>query len=164
MEGRILLHGTKAFNGVDSYDELIPLQRVLDIHNHSEWEICASTKAIGPVGIIIYNWTPLAYYNRDACSKLVDGHREVSKLRMKYKCSEDTFFNEPCEFSHNEAIIKDVYIHSVWISEGYLWENEDDTNFIKLLQEISTKYNIMVVDDNYLQLGVLSKIAEWHRG
>ncbi len=131
-------HGLAAYSGTFSPDKAI--DNAKDLINNPSWEICCSTRPIGPIGLVI-NGTVITASNVDLCSMIDrnNGKRffEVSKddhrackgiIHYAYQLKK--------QWDHDEIVTKDNTVVAVWVKD---WASDE---FRKYADELCKQYNV----------------------
>ena len=115
FDDRYYFHGTMAYNHCTIEESM---QRILDVNSNPSWQICCSTRPLGPCGIMVKG-DVIAVSNIDLCSQLDDngrryydaGHWRASSMVYSLKDIDNT------KWHHNEIVVRDHYIASLWVNE-----------------------------------------------
>ena len=121
-------HGTMAFGKiVDDYinGPTIAVKRIFELTKHPEWEVCCSNHPIGSIGVVLKG-TAVAMFSGDVSSVVIDGHRIRSDVHgtRYHEISADEWDTYSSK-SHTEAWVTDFSVESIWVTEGFAWENEE---------------------------------------
>jgi hypothetical protein len=114
FDNRYYFHGTMAYNHCTIEEAM---QRILDVKDNPSWQICCSTRHLGPCGIIVKG-DVIAVSNIDLCSDIDDNGRRYYDARhwransMVYSLKDI----DNTKWHHNEIIVKDHYIAALWVS------------------------------------------------
>jgi hypothetical protein len=121
-------HGTMAFRAI--VDDLvngptIAVQRIKDLIQNPDWEVCCSDIPLGNIGVIL-DGTPVAMFDGDVSSIVKDGHRVRStKYGTQYKELSIEEWATCISKTHKEAWVTNYNVQSIWITESFEWENEE---------------------------------------
>lgn len=122
-------HGLQAFNRTEDKDINCSIERVVDIMSH-KWDICVSSDAIGPIGLI-YKGHVDRYYDHDTWSYLDDNGNRIPGME-----------NENSD--HDEGILSSAKKPvGLWVKSWY-WEtlNSADREELSLF---SDELNLKIV-------------------
>lgn len=116
FDNLLLYHGTQAYYKCTDEEAI---QRIRNIKENKNWQICSSTKHIGLIGIALKSEV-LCASNADLCSTIEEksGRRYIPDFieeRAKYIINNINELDET-KWSHTEMITTNNVIEHVWIS------------------------------------------------
>lgn len=117
FDGLLLYHGTQAYYKCTDEEAI---QRIRNINENKNWQICSSTRPIGLIGAAVKSEV-LCASNADLCSRVEEesGRRYIPDYMEQYRA--DYIINninelDETKWSHTEMITTDNVIEYVWVS------------------------------------------------
>ncbi len=140
FENVTLYHGLAAYSGTFSPESA--KENAINLINNPSWEVCCSTRAIGPIGLII-SGTVITASNIDLCSMIDmnNGRRffEITENDHRaYKGIIHYADQLKKEWDHDEIVVKDNNITAIWVKD---WAED----FMEVANELSKEYNVPVI-------------------
>lgn len=141
FENVVLYHGLAAYSGTFSPDKAI--DNAIDLINNPNWEVCCSTRPIGPIGLTITG-TVITASNIDLCSII-----DKTNGKRFFEVSEDD--HRACrgiihhasqlakKWDHDEIVTTDNIAVAVWIKD---WASEEFRNYAN---KLCAMYNIPLI-------------------
>lgn len=144
FDGLLLYHGTQAYYKCTDEEAI---QRIRNINENINWQICSSTRPIGNIGIAI-KAEVLCASNADLCSQIEKdtGRRYIpdymEQYRAQYIINNINELDET-KWSHTEMITTNNVIEYVWVSNKA--PEEIKINAMNLAYELNVGY--LIVDN-----------------
>lgn len=142
-------HGLAAYSGTFSPDKAI--DNAIDLINNPSWEICCSTRAIGPIGLTI-SGTVITASNVDLCSSIdIDtGKRFFEVVEDDYRAWKGIIHYADQlkkQWDHDEIVTKDNIVVEVWIKDWAL--DEFKTHAEKLCKLYNLPLTVIGTEEEY---------------
>lgn len=137
------------FHGLDAYNFDDPIYNLSELLEHSEWEICTSTKALGNLGVICTGDVVTAS-SVDLASYVVDGERCFLTTKRAEGIVSDYSQLDSSMWAHDEIVMKNTNIKAFWVRDSY-----DLTLSTKLAQkakDLGVKFYVLDADGNKTEL------------
>jgi hypothetical protein len=134
FDHRHFFHGTMAYNHCTLEESI---QRAIDVMDNPSWQICCSTRPLGPWGIMTKG-NVLAVSNIDLCSQIDEhgrryydaGHWRAESMVYSPKDIDNT------KWHHNEIVMNNHKLTSLWVS------NEAPTEVAEAVLSLAKKLNL----------------------
>lgn len=138
-----LYHGLAAFSGATNVQGA--MNNAINLMEHSEYQICTATHAIGPVGLLIQG-TVLMASNVDLGSRIdpKNNRRYVDFFADDYRLKgivhrADQLKKELDSEGNNEVITTNNKVVAIWV---YDWASNE---FKDMAKELCNKYNLELI-------------------
>lgn len=138
-----LYHGLAAFSGATNVQGA--MNNAINLMEHSEYQICTATHAIGPIGLLIQG-TVLMASNVDLGSRIdpKNNRRYVDFFADDYRLKgivhhADQLKKELDSEGNNEVITTNNKVAAIWV---YDWASNE---FKDMAKELCNKYNLELI-------------------
>ena len=134
FDNRYYFHGTMAYRHCTLEESM---QRILDVKDNSSWQICCSTRPLGPCGIMVKG-DVIAVSNIDLCSEIDENGRRYYDARhwransMVYHLKDI----DNTKWHHNEIVVRDHYVAILWVKE------DAPTEVVTAIDDLAKKLNL----------------------